>query len=177
MEKQLLESPFWNKKLDRVLQIRDANNDGVISRSDFEAVVKRFSEVEGLSQDNVAAYRRHIQELCDKWGLTDPSKSLSYDDVKKITAKMADDPKKLDAFADLFNLLDLNQDGDISFLEWQIYYRCIGADVALAKASFEAMDRNRDGTVSRDEFMDYHCEFLFSTENKLNSAILYGPLD
>lgn len=177
MEKQLLENPFWNKKLDRALKIRDVDKDGVISRSDFELTLKRFSQVEGISQERLATYRRHVEEMCTKWGLTDASKSLSYDEMKRITAKIAEDQNKRELFTDLFNLLDTNQDGDISFTEWQTFYRCMGVDLAYAKASFDAVDRNGDGGISRDEFLDYHCEFLFSTENNLNSAILYGPLD
>ncbi len=177
MEKQLLDSPFWNKKLDVALRIRDADKDGMITRSDFEAPVKLFSEIEGIKKDKVDAYRRHIEELCEMHGLTDPFKGLSYNEAKRATAKLADDPNKIEMFTFMFNLLDMNQDGNISFDDWQICYRCIGANTAFAKASFEAMDTDGDGSVSLDEFRAYHCEFFFSTENTLNSGILYGPLD
>ena len=40
-----------------------------------------------------------------------------------------------------------------------------------------AMDaKYGDGKVTRKEFVDYHIECYHSTENKLNSAILHGPL-
>ena len=61
--------------------------------------------------------------------------------------------------------------------EWELHYRCMGLDPKYAKVSFEAMDTNGDGNVSLEEFTAYHVEFFSSTENKLNSAILFGPLD
>ena len=175
MEKQLLDSPFWNKKLD--VSSRVQYNGGVVTRNDFEGAIKRFSEVEGMSKERVDTYRRHIEALCENMGLTDASATLSCDIMKMATAKMADDPQKGAFFTVLFDLLDVNQDGVISFKEWQTYYECIGANTAFAKASFEAMDTNHDGVVSRDEFMAYNYEFFFSTDNSLNSAILFGPLD
>ena len=61
--------------------------------------------------------------------------------------------------------------------EWELHYKCMGTDPKYAKASFEAMDTNGDGVVSFEEFTAYHVEFFTTNENKLNSAILHGPLD
>ena len=44
-------------------------------------------------------------------------------------------------------------------------------------ASFRAMDRNHDTLLSREEFKAYHVEYFFTSEDKLNSSILYGPLN
>ena len=51
------------------------------------------------------------------------------------------------------------------------------ANKNVLKALFEATDTNGDGVVPLEEFTAYHVEFFSTTENKLNSAILYGPLD
>ena len=77
----------------------------------------------------------------------------------------------------MFNCLDINGDGVVSMNEWELHYKCMGIDPKHAKASFEAMDTNSNGVVSLEEFTAYHVEFFSSTDNKLNSAILYGPLD
>ena len=71
---------------------------------------------------------------------------------------------------------DMNEDGFISLEECTAHYQIAGLDTAHARASFDAMDTNHDGKIYEDEFVKYHMEYLFSTENKLNSAILYGPL-
>ena len=57
------------------------------------------------------------------------------------------------------------------------HYKALGADVAYARASFDAMDMDGNGVVSKEEFTAYNIEFFYSTEDKLNSSIMYGPLD
>ena len=52
----------------------------------------------------------------------------------------------------------------------------VSIPVEHAKASFEAMDANHYGKISMQEFIDYHTEFFFSSEDKLNSSVLYGPV-
>ena len=79
--------------------------------------------------------------------------------------------------AALFHVLDINEDGFIDFEEWTAHYQIMGIDTAHARASFDAIDANHDQKISEEEFMKYQMEYLFSTENKLNSAILCGPLD
>ena len=76
----------------------------------------------------------------------------------------------------MFAALDLNGDGIISFAEWKSHYGALGIPAEHAQASFAAMDSDSDGKVSKQEFIDYHFEFFCTTENKLNSVILYGPL-
>ena len=77
----------------------------------------------------------------------------------------------------MFNGLDINGDGVVSMNAWELHYKYMGYDPKYAKASFEAMDTNGDGVVSLEEFVAYHVELFSSTANKLNRAILYGPLD
>ena len=76
-------------------------------------------------------------------------------------------------FSTMFAAIDLNGDGIISFDEWKSHYVALGIPAYHAQASFAAMDSDSDGKITMQEFVDYHFEF---TENKLNSAILYGPL-
>ena len=72
----------------------------------------------------------------------------------------------------------MDGDGWISLKEWEHHYQAhiVFLWSTLYKASFEAMDANHDGKISMQEFIDYHTEFFFSSEDKLNSSILYGPV-
>ena len=71
----------------------------------------------------------------------------------------------------IFNILDLNDDGVISFEGWKAYYHCLKIDQAHARASFDAMDANSDGVVSKEGFVNFLFEYYFTDENKLGSAI------
>ncbi len=76
----------------------------------------------------------------------------------------------------MFKTVNENGDGRISFQEWVNHYKSMGIPVEHARASFDAMDSDGDGSVSEKEFCNYHSEFFCSTEDKLKSSILFGPL-
>ena len=80
-------------------------------------------------------------------------------------------------YGSMFDVIDANGDGLIDLDEWRVLYECRGIPVEYAKASFVAMDADHDGLISRKEFVDYQFEFTFTSEDKLKSSILYGPLD
>ena len=72
----------------------------------------------------------------------------------------------------MFSNLDKNGDGVITFKDWRAHYCCVGIDTAYALASFDVMDKNADGKVTEEEFVNYNYEYYFTAENKLNSAAL-----
>ena len=172
-----LESPFWNKKLDRAVRVRDADKDGVITRKDFELVAQRYKDL-GVSGEQLQRIRDSLMKMCDSVGLSDETKQFTYEEFKRRHAHVDIQLGTTNTiFRTMFNGLDINGNGVVSMKEWELHYKCMGLDPKYAKASFEAMDTNGDGVVSLEEFTAYHVEFFSSTENKLNSAILYGPLD
>jgi len=176
--KMLQESPFWNKKLDRAMQVRDVDKDGLITRKDFELVVQRYKDLGGVTGEQLQRIKSSLMELCDCAGLVDDTKQFTHEEFKKRNASMPNHAQLHDRiFRTMFCGLDINGDGVVSIDEWELHYKCMGIDPKHAKASFEAMDTNGDGVVSCEEFLAYHVEYFSTTENKLNSAILYGPLD
>ncbi len=177
MQAKLQKDPFWNKKLDKAARVRDTDSDGKISQHDYELVLQRYGELTRASKSKVEACQRFMKRFLAQIGLDKPSKSLTYVQFKEGMAKQADEPNKDDFYAGLFDILDANADGIVSADEWRTHYKCLGIDPSHAQASFAAMDLNKSGTVTRDEYVAYHCEFFFSAEDKLNSSILFGPLD
>ena len=172
------ESPFWNKKLDRAIRVRDVDKDGVITRKDFEIIAQRYKDLGGISGEQLQRIQESLMKMCDSFGLIDDTKQFTYEEFKTRHANVDNHSEKVNTlFQTMFNGLDTNEDGVVSMKEWELHYRCMGLDPKYAKASFEAMDTNGDGKVSLEEFTAYHVEFFSTTDNKLNSAILFGPLD
>ena len=68
-------------------------------------------------------------------------------------------------FAELFRPLDTDDTGMISYDEWVKHFKAIGVDPKYARASFDAMDADGDGKVSKKEFVDYHYEFFYTNED------------
>ena len=72
--KILLGSPFWNKKIDRAMQVSDVNKDGLITRKDFKLVVQHYKVLGGVTAKQHHHIKTSLIELCDATGLTDDTK-------------------------------------------------------------------------------------------------------
>jgi Ca2+-binding EF-hand superfamily protein len=176
---ELQESEFYRKKFQRAMEVRDANKDGFIQRSDFMMVVKRYKEL-GATDEHLKKMTSAFEEGWKMWGLVDDSTALTYDEfASKHMQAMAEFSKEgaVKLFSGMFETTDLDGNGEISFKEWEDHYKALGVNIAYARASFDAMDADGNGVVSKEEFVAYNIEFFYSTEDKLNSSIMYGPLD
>ena len=131
----------------------------------------------GTPEKHIKILQDKFKKLCDYWGLTDHSMKFPISDMLDRYCKNIETQDKVNVFRDLFESVDVNGNGEISFDEWVTHYKAIGVDTKHARASFDAMDFNGDGIVSKEEFVDYHREFFLSNEDKLNSSILFGPLE
>ncbi len=179
MAEDLTLNEFWKKKVYRAIRVRDANKDGYISKADFELIVQRYKDI-GAPEEHLKKLDKVFTAHCVRYDLTDESAKLTYDQFAAMlarTAKNKDEDKRVDFFKSMFVVIDIDGNGEISFQEWVEFYKAMGIDTQYARASFDAMDANKDGIISKKEFAAYINEYFFSSENKLNSSILYGPLD
>lgn len=175
--KDLEKNDFWNKKFRHAVKVRDVDKDGLISRSDFQMIVERYKEM-GTPEDHLKKLSSTLMKICDGWGLTE-GKALTYDEYAKNWMASLDTIGEFSIrrFTDMFEVIDENGDGEISLQEWIKYSKAIGVAPSHAEESFHAMDVDVDEKVSRDEFLAYNQEFFYSTEDKLKSTILFGPLE
>ena len=177
----LRQSDFWKKKFRRAVEVRDTNGDGYISRADFDLVCDRCGKLNESNPSHVERFTQYWRRIRDSFGLVDESVKFTYSEFedKWISAmKVLVEKGAIENMgASFFHVLDIDGDGFISIEEWTTFYEVAGLDTAYARASFDAMDTNHDQKISEEEFMNYCMEYMYSTENKLNSAILYGPLD
>lgn len=172
-------SEFYRKKFQRAMEVRDANKDGYIQRADFMLVTERYKEL-GASDEHLKKIVSAFEEGWKMWGLVDDDTALTYEEfAHNHMEAMAEYSKEgaVKLFSGMFEVIDLDGNGEISFKEWEDHYRALGVNVAYARASFDAMDMDGNGVVSKEEFTAYNIEFFYSTEDKLHSSIMYGPLD
>ena len=176
MEK-LSENAFYRKKLRRAVEARDADKNGLITRADFEKTIQRHRDL-GVPEEHLKIVRAMFSKLCDTLGLTDDSISLTYEEFEEIHMSKSEEVKDkgVAVFRELFRSVDIDEDGEISYEEWVHHYKALNIDVAHARASFDVMDTNSDGKISMEEFIAYHTEYYHTAEDKLNSSILFGPM-
>ena len=174
---ELKKSEFWKKKFRKAVESRDTDKNGSITRSDFELVVESYKKSAGGTTDKIEKLSKLMSSFCDKLGLSD-SVVLSYEEFKqRWQAMMAQDPDVNNMlFKSMFVCLDAKGDDIIDIDEWKMHNAAMGIPPGYAQDSFNAMDQDGDEKITMDEFVNYHAEFFFTTENKLNSAILFGPL-
>ena len=175
---KLKESAFWNKKLDKSAVVFDVDKNGHISRADFLLMRERFSQ-QNVSKKYLEEFNKSQEQFLDHVNLKDNSVKYTYAEMKEKFIEYLQ--KASEGFEILmensFKLLDLNDNGVISFEEWKSHYVVRGIPTEYARASFDAMDKNGDGEILLEEFVAYNYEFFCSDEDKLSSSILYGPLE
>lgn len=165
------------KKLMRECKVRDTSKDGYIARDDFEIIIQRYKDM-GYSDQHLTVLSERYETYMQVLGIANPNTKLTYEQVINNFLQASNHVEVLEQLIDgHFAIIDGNGDGVISFNEWVDSHKAMGIDTAYAEASFAAMDKNGDGDVSKEEFMAYNKEFYVSTEDTLNSSILFGPLD
>ena len=73
-----------------------------------------------------------------------------------------------------FDVIDTDSNGVISF-EWVVYFECSRVDVKHARPCFDALDTNKDGELSRSEFVDATINFHRCTDESHPSRFAYSP--
>lgn len=167
---------LYLKKRQRELVVRDADKDGFISRADYELIIQRHIDL-GTPAEKVKQVRELVEAMCASIGLTDYDVKQTYEENDNCWRKQAEEMGITTMqFEILFDAVDLNNDGEVSFEEWIIHNKALGINSIHARASFDAMSKG-DEKVSKEQFVDYHMEFYYTGEDNLKSSILYGPLD
>ena len=104
-------------------------------------------------------------------GLVDDSVKLTYEEMKEkwlgIVQIVASEEATMYS---MFNNLDMNGDSKIHINEWQTHYQSIKIPLEHAWASFDAIDTNHDGFISKEAFYAYHHQFFTFTEDTLHSC-------
>lgn len=178
---RLRKSEFWNKKMDKRAATYDVDKKGFIERADFQKVLAKYRRSSVATEANRDSLSKTFMTIPDGLGLVDDSVKLTYSEFKEKFIEAAEqlykDETTDNVFMVMFENLDANKDGVIQFREWRAHTTSLGISLEDAQASFDAMDVDHDGVISKEEFIAYHKEFFYSTEDKLNSSILFGPLD
>ena len=169
---------YWRKNYYKELSTRDANKDGFLAREDFDIIIQRYRDLGKTDEKRLAKLYETFEDMMESLGILDYGTKLTYEQVMEITgkngAKYEDFVKCLTAS---FEVIDSDDNGVISYDEWENYYKALGIDTKYARASFDAMDTDGDGVISKDEFVAYNKEFYFSVDDNLKSSIMYGPLE
>ena len=75
-----------------------------------------------------------------------------------------------------FLVLFSNTDGQIDAGEYNLFFIIIGVDPQHANESLKAIDTNKDGRLSLDEFKTAGLDFFMAEDGTSLSYLFWGPL-
>ena len=161
----------------------DVNKDGKISRDDYELMAKKLIESSKMTTEQAQSTRQELMNVADGLGLK-PGVERSVEEAAKIASDtmLAIRFKKraaLDVCQNaLFNAIDVNKDGHISVQEFKVYLKVIAPDISEEEMthSFNVIDSDGNGIISREEFLAAAFDFMFGLEETEVSNAFLGHL-
>ena len=162
----------------------DINQDGYISREDFELMGKKLAEHSGMTQEQAVATTKEFLKVADMINLKPGVKKPLEEAAKKANESyMSMPPKEKISLVNgthnvLFDAIDTNKDGHISVKEFKIYLNIIAPGIREYEIihSFDTVDTDKNGEISREEFLAAAQDFLIGVEETELSKAFLGPL-
>ncbi len=162
----------------------DANQNGVVSREDFEVMSSRLSKYSNLSDEQTKKVHVGFMKIADVIGLKDGGEfevkayACTLSDV--LLSKTPEEAKEMVQYSHspVFDVIDTNSNGQISVEEFKVYLKVVAPDVTEdeAKHAFDVIDADKNGEISREEFFTAAEDFFFGKDETEVSRVFWGKL-
>ena len=163
-----LKNPKWVKHIDESFQQGDKNGDGVLSREDWHVFVDNLAKAVTDRPSEVAKLRAASSEFTTASGLTAGVKAnqKKYQELAAniVVAEIAKLKRGEETLVEkmenaLFNVLDRNRDGNITFDRHKTYIKAGNFPEDAAEAAFACLDKS--GEINRKEYISFFIKFWF----------------
>ncbi len=156
-------------RVSKAFDLMDVDGNGEVGIQEIEALAQRLASRFGLAA-NSKQHEELRQASVDLW--RDLQHQLDQSGDQKISRKeyvdfYADaDPavirRTMEPFAGiLFNLFDVDGDGKVSRSEFERYHRAWGVPADQIEGTFDKLDTDRSGDLSKEELHQYLAGFIF----------------
>ena len=177
-----LKNDKWVK---RVEQIFDRyKKDGYITRVGYaEAHLQGLDKAAPDRSEQIAKLRELMNEQCDAIGLVEGMKANKekFKEVGAVfavaeAARFAKGELTLmqKTFHALFDVLDKNSNGYLSFDEYKVLMEACDAGEDEARAAFNLLDKDKNGRIDRKEYAASALKFFTQLDNQDTDG-LFGP--
>ncbi|CAH1801858.1 unnamed protein product [Owenia fusiformis] len=192
-------SDIWKKKMKTFHTVCDRDNDGFLTRKDYEDIVVRMTaymkerKIEPSQSMLEAIRRNYVDEMWCEFVALGPNKG----DTRKVSVEEftinvfrslaiglpESDKEKVAAIslcsstaAFYFDVIDFDENGTISYDGYEGFLNLIGADPRQAKTAFKSIDTDGNGTISREEFASAFLDFWLNPSKEGVGELLFGKL-
>ncbi|NEP87572.1 MAG: hypothetical protein F6K18_12505 [Okeania sp. SIO2C2] len=183
----LLSSNFWVAKMKTYFKVMDTNQNGFLSRSEYEEIAERLVQNQNdQSKDEEirAVFRSLFNNFVAGGSEVDAETEIGYEKFLANAAKAVSlmqssreaGRRKNEVF---FDFVDTDGSGKISREEYRKYLAIYsgGEDTDRADQAFDSIDVDDNGFISRVEFIEGHMNYWYEpTSDPSYSPLPYGPL-
>ncbi len=177
-------------KLIHMFELIDTDGNGVLEFADFQEVIDFLAEEREWDRSNrhymklVGTNRRLWRSLLKSCNL-DADKEVSLMEwlayhVKIFTAADFPNPEfqmTLSSIADFFfQMMDVDGDGQADREDYTIFCQAYGLPAEQAHRIYHLLDRDGNGTLSRDEVLALVREFYLSDDPDAPGNLFFGEL-
>jgi Ca2+-binding EF-hand superfamily protein len=182
-------SNLKRRKLVKLFTMYDACNSGFLKFADYEQIVARLATLRGFKIDSneyqlmIEKYgfqwikmRGDIKEILQKKQESNVSLEewLVY---HEIVLQESDHQKMIRALDELvFNTVDIDRSNNLDLTEWKIFFSIFNIPVVYADESFQHIDQNGDGSITREELFPLLEEFYYSEDENAVGNKVFGPI-
>ena len=177
---------FWIVKMKTGFTYHDVDGDGYITEKDFIIWTKEMEKLfPNMSEEQKKTLEtkpsRVWGELLDGKGKGPDYKvteSMYIEKLFNIVSREGSEDRMRKEWRDVFEVMDLNQDGVIAKNEHRLFFEARkNVDPNGAIVAFSAMDKDMDGKITCDEYVNTGVEFFFNFADETKpSKYFFGPL-
>lgn len=175
-------SPFIQRKIALAFYKYDQSKNGLLEKEDLVVVGKKIAESFGLKESDLK-YQKIIETYAQAWdnylAAADQDGDGKVSLIEFFEAREKMNPSQIAKNQEvnklMFDCLDVDGNGTISFQEYEALLKAIGENnQEIIKRGFDNMDINKDGSISRDEYAKLRSGYFVSEDLEDPSKWFYG---
>ncbi|MDA0265420.1 MAG: EF-hand domain-containing protein [Cyanobacteria bacterium] len=180
---------FQRRKWIKIFTIYDTGNTGALRASDFERFAETLAKIRDW-QPGSTEHHQLLNQFMDRWAhiqgtiqdhvAAAPINEISLEnwvDYHRFMLDKSDQyPTEINAFAQIiFNVCDVDDSGNLDLDEWVTLFRAFGLPVVYAQEAFSSLDKNRDGSLQKEEVIAALNDFYYSDDPSTLANFMFGP--